>query len=57
MDNLMYVPISPGVMIEVPVDLTTEEINQRVEKYKENLEKSKEHIYNPKMRSFSKAKL
>jgi len=57
MDNLMYVPIAPGIRMQVPVDLTTDEINKRIDKYLENLERYKEQTYNPKKNHFTKTKI
>jgi len=57
MDNMMYVPIAPGIKMQVPVNLTVEEINQRITKYQSNLERDKEKTYNPRMKTFTKNKI
>lgn len=55
MNAVKYIEISPGLKIGVPSELTQEEIDKRVEKYKENLEKSKLQHYNPKKNQFVKS--
>lgn len=56
MSELKYIQISPGIKICVPVDLTKEEIDKRIEKFKSSLEKGKEVHYNPRKKNFVKSK-
>ncbi len=55
MNAVKYIEISPGLKIGVPSELTQEEIDKRIEKYKKNLEKSKLQHYNPKKNQFVKS--
>ena len=43
-----YLEVSKGIHIEVDVDISQEEIDRRVKKWKEALEKSKDQTYNPR---------
>lgn len=56
MSNLKYIEVGPGIKIGVPVELTPEEIEARVTKFKDGLEKSKEVHYNPRKKEFVKSK-
>lgn len=56
MSTVKFIEISKGLKIGVPIDLTPEEIQERVDKYKNNLEKSKIQHYNPRKNKFVKSK-
>lgn len=54
--SLVYHEVSPGIRIGLPKNLGKKAVAQRIEKYKNNLERSKEQIYNPKIKSFNPCK-
>lgn len=56
MSTLKYIQVSPGIKIGVPVELTPEEIEVRVKKFKSNLEKGKQQHYNPIKKTYLKSK-
>ncbi|MFN0254478.1 hypothetical protein [Pedobacter ureilyticus] len=55
-NTVKYIEISKGLSIGVPVNLSQEEIDKRVEKYKNNLENAKCQHYNPHKKRHVKSK-
>jgi hypothetical protein len=54
--ELKYIEISKGLRIGVPSDLSQSEINERIEKHKQNMENTKQQHYNPYKKTFVKSK-
>jgi hypothetical protein len=54
--ELKYIEISKGLRIGVPSDLSQSEINERIEKHQQNMEKAKQQHYNPYKKTFVKSK-
>lgn len=42
-----YIEVSPGIKIEVDVDISQEELDARIEKWKAACKKSNDHEYQP----------
>lgn len=56
MENTVYYEVSPGIKIGLPKTLSPNEVEKRLCRYQENLERNKPRTYNPKLKNFNPCK-
>lgn len=56
MENIVYYQIAPGIKMALPKTLSPNEVEKRICKFLENLDRDKPRTYNPKIKNFNPCK-